>query len=110
MKATGAEFTGTIHATGGTIGGLTIDQLIEGGYTIDIQSNEGGFVFKNGQGVKTFSFRIYRSQEDVTHLVDKVVWFLNGEERGSDFTVEISGSEINDSAKLTCRVYLKEEE
>ena len=110
MKATGAEFTGTIHATGGTIGGLTIDQLIEGGYTIDIQSSEGGFVFKNGQGFKTFSFRIYRGQEEVTHLVDKVVWFLNGEERGSDFTVEISGSEIENSAKLTCRVYLKEEE
>ena len=110
MKATGAEFTGTIHATGGTIGGLTIDQLIEGGYTVDIQSNEGGFAFKNGQGSKIFSFKLYRGQENVTALVDRVVWILNDQERGSDFTVEIFGFEIENSAKLTCRVYLKEEE
>jgi hypothetical protein len=115
MKATGAEFTGTIHATGGTIGGLTIDQLIEGGYTVDIQSSEGGFAFKNGQGSKIFSFKLYRGQENVTALVDRVVWILNKEEIKSssnpeDFTVEIFGSAIENSAKLTCRVYLKEEE
>ena len=110
MKATGAEFTGTIHATGGTIGGLTINQLVESGYTVDIQSSEGGFVFRNGQGTKVFSFKLYRGQEDITALVERVIWFLNEEEYSSGFTVEVSGSEIGDSAKLTCRVYLKEEE
>lgn len=110
MKATGAEFTGTIHATGGTIGGLTINQLIESGYTVDIQSSEGGFAFRNGQGTKVFSFKLYRGQEDITDLVERVTWFLNEEEYSSGFTVEVSGSEIGDSAKLTCRVYLKEEE
>lgn len=113
MKATGAEFSGTIHATGGTIGGLSIEELIKDGYTVDIQSSEGGFVFKNGQGTKTFTFKLYKGQEEATDQVKKVLWILNEEEikiseDKTNFYVEIEGKNIGNSAKLTCKVYLEE--
>ena len=52
MKAAEGEFTGVIHANGGTIGGLSIDSFIgvlPTEYEVQIESNSGT-IFKNGQG------------------------------------------------------------
>ena len=113
MKATAGEFTGTIHATGGTIGGLSIEELTKDGYTVDIQSDNEGFIFKNGQGTKIFTFKLFKGQEEVTSQVKKVSWILDEEEikiseDQANFYVEIEGKNIGNSAKLTCKVYLEE--
>ena len=115
MYAAGAEFRGTIHATGGTIGGLTIDQLISGGYTVEIIS-ETGYIFKNNSGEKTFSVKISKGDVDLTDNITQVFWYLNSEEikdgvsadRG--LTVKIQGKNIGESSKLSCKVVLNEEE
>lgn len=62
MKATGAEFTGTIHATGGTIGGLTIEEWNNKGYELQITSNMG-IAIKNGQEVILTATLYYGSEE-----------------------------------------------
>ena len=44
IKATDGEFTGTIYATGGTIGGMNIASIVSNTKRVEIISN-GGFVF-----------------------------------------------------------------
>ena len=44
IKATDGEFTGTIHATGGTIGGMTIASIVSNTKRVEIIS-DNGFVF-----------------------------------------------------------------
>jgi hypothetical protein len=109
MEATGGSFTGTINATGGSIGGLTIEELVEGGYEVEIISSDDNFVYKNGEGSKTFTFKLYKGAEEVTEGIERISWFLNGnviEDGKSEDgkSVEISGSIIGNGAKLSCRV------
>ena len=96
MKATSGEFTGTIHATGGEIGGMTIDQWSEVGYTVQIDANKT--VIKNEQETIRLVAKLFRGSIEVTEnltyqwLRDKVE--LNGETNkdlivsGQDFSVD----------------------
>ena len=62
MKATGGEFTGTINATGGSIGGLTIGQLKEMGYEVQITSDVG-VTMKQGQKVTLRAILLYGGEQ-----------------------------------------------
>ena len=110
MIATSGSFTGTIHATGGTIGGLTIDELTSIGYTVEIQS-DSGFVYRNGAGEKKFWVKLFKGQEDATEKIESVQWFLNNEIlETTTGEILIKGEDIGDSARLSCMVSLKEEQ
>lgn len=65
MKAKGVDIEGTIYATGGKIGNLTIAEIEQGGYSVVIRS-DSGTVFKNGAGVKTLSAHLYKGDKEVT--------------------------------------------
>ena len=65
MKAKGVDIEGTIYATGGKIGNLTIAEIEQGGYSVIIRS-DSGTVFKNGTGVKTLSAHLYKGDKEVT--------------------------------------------
>ena len=65
MRAKGVDIEGTIHATGGKIGNLTIAEIEQGGYSVVIRS-DSGTVFKNGVGVKTLSAHLFRGDKEVT--------------------------------------------
>lgn len=65
MKAKGVNIEGTIYATGGKIGNLTIAEIEQGGYSVVIRS-DSGTVFKNGIGEKTLSAHLYRGETEVT--------------------------------------------
>ena len=68
MKAVGAEFTGTIHATDGTIGGLDINSIagsVATDYEVQIES-DSGLIFKNGEGTKVLTARVYKGFKEIT--------------------------------------------
>lgn len=65
MKAKGVDIEGTIYATGGKIGNLTIAEIEQGGYSVVIRS-DSGTVFKNGAGVKMLSAHLYKGDKEVT--------------------------------------------
>ena len=67
MKATGGEFTGTITATGGSIGGLEIAEWTAMGYQVIISSNIGTSV-KDGSSV-ILTAKLYRGN---TEIVDNL--------------------------------------
>lgn len=65
MKATTGEFTGTIHATGGTIGNVTINEFQDSAYKVVIESSDGT-MFKNGTGSKTLTAKLFKGNDQVT--------------------------------------------
>lgn len=65
MKATNGDFTGTIIATGGKIGNLTIEEVEQSGYRVVIESNDGT-IFKNGVGSKTLTAKLYKGNTQIT--------------------------------------------
>lgn len=76
MKATDGEFTGTIHATGGTIGNVTIAEVEQAAYRVDILS-DSGTIFKNGQGQKVLTAELYKGDTKVTEGTFTYTWYLN---------------------------------
>lgn len=76
MKATDGEFTGTIHATGGTIGNVTIAEVEQAAYRVDIES-DSGTIFKNGQGQKVLTAELYKGDTKVTEGTFTYTWYLN---------------------------------
>ena len=111
IEASSGSFRGHIEATSGTIGGLTIDELLGEGYTVEIES-DSGLVYTNGYGEKTFTFKLFKGEEQITSI-EKVEWYLNGELKGEGNTFTVSGSAFVNNAnslKLECKVYLQEVE
>ena len=107
MKATDGEFTGTIHATGGTIGGLDIQSFPDPSYEVVVES-ETGAVFKNNSEVKTLIAKLYRGREEITENLT-YQWFkfntaIPGE---TSQTIRVSASELletNDQASYYCAI------
>lgn len=111
IEASSGSFRGHIEATSGTIGGLTIEELLGEGYTVEIES-DSGVVFTNGYGEKTFSFKLFKGEQQITSI-EKVEWYLNGELKGEGNTFTVSGSAFVNNAnslKLECKVYMQEVE
>ena len=68
MVATDGEFTGTIHAIDGTIGGLDINSIagsVATDYEVQIES-DSGLIFKNGEGTKVLTARVYKGFKEIT--------------------------------------------
>ncbi len=65
LKATKGEFTGTINATGGTIGGLSIDSLVGSAHRVEITS-DSGIIFNNGVGTKILTAHLYIDNQEIT--------------------------------------------
>lgn len=107
MKATDGEFTGTIHATGGTIGGLDIQSFPDPSYEVVVES-ETGAVFKNNSEVKTLIAKLYKGREEITENLT-YQWFkfntaIPGE---TSQTIRVSASELletNDQASYYCAI------
>ena len=67
MVATDGNFTGTINATGGKIGNMTIEQVETSAYRVTIESDRGT-VFVNGQefGTITLTAHLYKGAEEIS--------------------------------------------
>lgn len=75
MVASGGEFTGKIYATGGTIGGVEIEELSLG-YEVRITSSEGAVFTEDGQ-VKTLVATLYKGATAIMQNV-QYQWYKNG--------------------------------
>ena len=75
MIASGGEFTGKIYATGGTIGGVEIEEL-NLGYEVRIISNDGA-VFTEDEQTKTLVATLYKGTNAIVQNV-QYQWYKNG--------------------------------
>jgi hypothetical protein len=81
MVATDGEFTGTIYATGGKIGNMEIESLIDPGYEVSIEvKNNAGTVFESGETSKTLVAYLYKNGSIVTTEITGYQWSKNGQD------------------------------
>ena len=117
----GSTFNGTITATGGSIGGLTIEEWKEIGYSLKIESTKG-WVLKDDEETE-LTATLYRGTERQTDQntikwiepdgTEKIYdisyqWYENGVEmtNRTGRTIEVSLNESNTSATYGCTANL----
>ena len=107
MKATEGYFKGEIHATGGTIGGLQIDSLVNPDFEVVISSDRGT-VFKDSTETKVLVATLYKGSEPITKNVTyqwyKYDTLLKGE---TSSTIEVSVKDLNaqsSQATYKCKI------
>lgn len=104
IKATSGEFTGTIHATGGTIGNMTINEVEQSTYRTEIESN-AGTVFKNGEGTKTLTAKLFRGDSEITTGTFVYTWFLNGVQLSNTTKqISVTASSLNELYVYSCQI------
>ena len=108
MKATDGEFTGIIHATGGTIGGLEIQQLEEIGYEVVIET-EDGIAFTNGQGEKTLVAHLYKGRTLITEGITSYQWYRFSQkiEGANKSTLNVQASDLGGLSSVTYSCVIK---
>lgn len=106
MTATEANITGIINAIGGQIGNLTIQEISSIGYQVSVESEDGN-TFKNNEGTKILTARLYKGSEEITSNLT-YQWYRNsviltGE---NSKTLEVDASDIGGtgSAVYMCNI------
>ena len=105
MVATDGNFTGTINATGGKIGNMTIEQVETSAYRVTIESDRGT-VFVNGQefGTITLTAHLYKGAEEISSGLT-YRWKRNGTnlpQTTKSISVVATGSDVD---VYECAVY-----
>ena len=104
MKATDGEFTGTIYATGGKIGNMTIDEVEQSVYKVIIESSNGT-IFKNGQGSKTLTAKLYEGDSEVTTGTFTYMWFKNNvQQQQTTKQITVTADSTDAVYTYTCRI------
>lgn len=96
MKAKGVNIEGTINATGGKIGNLTIAEIEQSGYSVIVKS-DSGTIFKNGTGIKILSAHLLKGETEITeNLVYQ--WYKDGIiiPGAVHQTIQVSAQHLND--------------
>jgi hypothetical protein len=88
MIASKGTFTGTIYATGGTIGGLTIEQVVGNGTRFEITSSEGLVVDREITST-ILTAHAYRGEEDITDQYT-YTWFVDDINKGTGVTYTLT--------------------
>ena len=104
MKATSGEFTGTIYATGGKIGNVTIGEVEQAAYRVVIES-DSGTVFKNAQGTKRLTAKLYKGDTEVTTGTFVYAWFLNGTQLlQTTKYIDVTAGSLNEVCTYSCNI------
>lgn len=109
LLAKSGEFTGTINATGGKIGNLTIEELENSGYTILITSDKGT-VFKNDYPETiNLTCEVYKGGEKINDSPAHTItyqWQKNHVDilDANQMTYEVKDEDVTITAIYTCIV------
>lgn len=107
MVATDGDFTGIINATGGTIGGLSVDSVVQNGTRFEITSSEGLVIDKEIK-TTTLSAHAYRGEEDITAQYN-YTWFIDNITQGESIDNTYKLSITQDITTVYFVAELKEE-
>lgn len=111
MVASNGTFTGTIHATGGTIGGIKISEIVNE-YQVVIES-ESGIVFKDNEESKKLTAKLYRGTTEITQGLT-YQWYIYNEEltNETEKTLIINAADLKeygDQAIYYCEISIEED-
>jgi len=96
---------GTIHATGGTIGNMTIAEVEQSTYKVNILT-DSGTIFKNGEGTKVLTAQLVRGNTVVTSGTFSYVWKCNGTvvSGATSSTLQVSATAADSTYNYECDV------
>lgn len=107
MVATDGIFTGTIYATGGKIGNMEIEALLDPGYevAIEIEGNTGT-IFETDGEFKTLIAVLYKNGEPVATGITGYQWYKDNEliADATEQTLRVNENDINNSSEFTCKI------
>lgn len=105
IKATDGEFTGTIHATGGTIGGMTIASIVSNTKRVEIISNNGFIFLSDTPSNITLTATLNETTGALTYEWFKDGSIINGENSSS---LTIKNSDIAPDSSSIYKVTITE--
>lgn len=114
IKANKGEFTGTINAKSGSIGGVTISEWIDLGYQVRITSNKGTVINENNRNEPIIlTAELFFNGEKIEESLLSFKW-KKGENVienaiSSQFTIN-NFSEVKDIVEYSCEITLNEPE
>ena len=108
MRATEGYFVGEIYATGGEIGGVKIESLVNPDFEVIIES-DSGTVFKDNTKNKTLTARLYKGTDEIPPENLQYQWYKNSEEikgaKAQQIQVAITDLDPrSDQATYTCKI------
>ena len=96
-------FEGTITATGGTIGGVSIEEIAK---TIEVViESENGILFKTSNETKTLTARVYKQKVEIVDGL-KYQWRRNGDiiEGANEKTYQVSADMFEGTVQYSCDI------
>lgn len=110
LHAQNAYIEGEIHASGGTIGGLSIESWGNVGYEVEIVSNSGVIFQSEDTSEKTLTAVLYRGGKLVTGLALNYQWFKDGEIiiGATDKEIKVKAADFDGTVTYTCEISLDE--
>jgi len=86
MYAQGGYFEGTIHATGGKIGNMTIEEITQSSYKVEITSDVGNIIrLGGGTATATLTAHLYESGTEVDPSnITRYQWYQDGAQVGTN--------------------------
>jgi hypothetical protein len=107
MVANDGVFRGTIYATGGKIGNMEIEALVDIGYEVSIEIKENtGTIFETDGETKTLIAVLYKDGKPVSAGITGYQWYENNQiipnATGSELV--INENDIASSTEFSCRI------
>lgn len=107
MVATDGEFTGTIYATGGKIGNMEIDSLLDPGFevAIEIEGNAGAVFETNGE-TKILVAVLYKDGKPINSGITGYQWYKDNVliTGATGRTLEVREDDIINSSEFICKI------
>ena len=107
MVATDGIFTGTIYATGGKIGNMEIEALLDPGYEVAIEvEGNTGTIFETDGEVKILIAVLYKDGKPVTTGITGYQWYKDNEPiaNATGQRLEVNENDINNSSEFSCKI------
>ena len=107
MVATDGIFTGTIYATGGKIGNMEIESLVDPGYEVAIEIKENsGTVFESSNETKTLIAILYNKGQVVTDNIISYQWYKDNEPIPDATKQElvVNEKDVVNFSEFTCKI------
>ena len=107
MVATDGIFTGTIYATGGKIGNMEIESLVDPGYEVAIEIKENsGTVFESSNETKTLIAILYNKGQVVTDNIISYQWYKDNEPipNATKQELVVNEKDVANFSEFTCKI------
>lgn len=110
LHAQNAYIEGEIHASSGSIGGLSIEGWNNVGYEVAVVSDSGVIFQSDDTSKKTLTAILYRGGDTVVNPSLRYQWYKDGRiiENETNQSIEIAADDFEGTVTYTCDIFFEE--